>query len=78
MQVHPQGWDGPAGLGGARVVVTALVVGDELPDEGPLPGGGEVMALAGPAVLISWLGAATADAPYQDGRGHGRVAHRPR
>jgi urease accessory protein len=52
----PRGWDGPAVTGGARVLVTALVTGPVLPADGPLPGGGEVLRLAGPGVLLSWLG----------------------
>lgn len=49
------GWDGPAAVGGARVLTTVLVVGGALPAEGPLCGG-EVMRLAGPGALFSWLG----------------------
>ncbi|MBC7550022.1 MAG: urease accessory protein UreD [Cellulomonas sp.] len=49
------GWDGPAGTGGARVLVTALLVGEDGPPSGPLLGG-EVMPLAGPGVLLQWLG----------------------
>jgi len=52
----PYGWDGPAGTGGARVLVTALLVGEGGPPSGPLLGG-EVMSLAGPGVLLQWLGA---------------------
>lgn len=51
----PPGWDGPAAVGGARVLTTVLVVGEVLPTEGPLCGG-EVMHLAGPGALFSWLG----------------------
>ena len=50
------GWDGPAGTGGARVLVTALLVGEGGPPAGPLLGG-EVMPLAGVGVLLQWLGA---------------------
>lgn len=49
------GWDGPAGTGGARVLVTALLIGEGGPPSGPLLGG-EVMTLAGPGVLLQWLG----------------------
>lgn len=55
----PDGWDGPAGTGGARIIVTALFAGGPLLG-GSLPGGpllgGEVMPLAGPGLLLSWLG----------------------
>ena len=57
----PCGWDGPAVTGGARVLVTALATGPVLPADGPL-GGGEVLRLAGPGVLFSWLGHDTVDA----------------
>lgn len=67
----PDGWDGPAGTGGARILLTALLAGAERAPEGAellagaggsLPAGagpllgGEVMPLAGPGVLLSWLG----------------------
>ncbi len=51
------GWDGPAVTAGARVLVTALVTGPDLPPDGALPDGGEAMRLAGPGLLFSWLGA---------------------
>ena len=51
-----RGWDGPAVAGAARVLVTALVTGPVLPPDGPLPAGGEVLRLAGPGVLLTWLG----------------------
>lgn len=61
----PDGWDGPAGIGRARVLVTALLVG-AAPPGAPRPDdllcadlpvdGGRVMRLAGPGVLLSWLG----------------------
>lgn len=50
----PTGWDGPAGTGGARLVVTAMLAGGVVP-AGPLQGG-EVLQLAGPGVLLLWLG----------------------
>ncbi len=51
----PDGWDGPAGTDGARILLTALLVGDDLVPAGPLAGG-EVFQLAGPGVLLQWLG----------------------
>ena len=50
------GWDGPAVAGAARVLVTALVTGPDLPPDTPPACGGEVMRLAGPGVLFTWLG----------------------
>lgn len=50
------GWDGPAVVGGARVLVTALVTGPQLPPDDVLEHGGQVLRLAGPGVLFSWLG----------------------
>lgn len=50
----PDGWDGPAGTGGATILVTALLVGATVPP-GPFAGG-EVLDLAGPGVLLQWLG----------------------
>ena len=50
------GWDGPAVTGGARVLVTALVTGPHLPPDDVPSGGGEVLRLAGPGVLFTWLG----------------------
>lgn len=51
----PDGWDGAAGTGGAQIVLTALFAGGPLQGGGPLLGG-EVMPLAGPGLLLSWLG----------------------
>lgn len=51
------GWDGPAVIGGSRVLVTALVVGQDLPHDDLRVEGGEVLRLAGPGLLLSWLGA---------------------
>lgn len=52
----PAGWDGSAGTGGARVLTTVLLLGEALElVEGPVCGG-EVMRLAGPGTLFSWLG----------------------
>lgn len=48
------GWDGPAGTGGARIVVTAVLAGGQL-TPGPFHGG-EVFGLAGPGVSLLWLG----------------------
>ena len=53
----PDGWDGPAVVGSARVLVTALVTGPRLPAAGVHAGGGEAMRLAGPGLLFTWLGA---------------------
>ena len=53
----PAGWDGPAVLAGARVLVTALVTGPALPPEAVPDGGGAVLRLAGPGLLLTWLGA---------------------
>ncbi len=50
----PAGWDGPAVVGDARVLVNALLVGHDVPT-GPCPGG-EVFALAGPGALLQWVG----------------------
>lgn len=50
------GWDGPAGTGGARVLVTALAVGPHPPAHDVRVPGGEVLRLAGAGVLLSWLG----------------------
>jgi urease accessory protein len=55
-QGAPDGWDGPAVVGGARVLVTALVTGPALPPEGAQVDGGEALRLAGPGVLLTWLG----------------------
>lgn len=60
----PEGWDGPAVLGGARVVVTALVARPGLPPDlarstAPVVPGGEVLPLAGPGVLLTWVGSST-------------------
>ena len=52
----PDGWDGPAVLGSARVLVTALVTGPALPPEPAAVDGGEVLRLAGPGLLLTWLG----------------------
>ena len=52
----PTGWDGPAVTGPARVLVTALVTGPRLPPDDVPAGGGEVLRLAGPGVLFTWLG----------------------
>lgn len=60
----PAGWDGPAVIGAARVIVSALVIGGAGVGAGAgesmaLPSaveGAEVMRLAGPGVLVSWLG----------------------
>ncbi|MCW2598818.1 MAG: urease accessory protein ureD [Frankiales bacterium] len=51
----PDGWDGPAGTDGARILLTALLAGEQLLRAGPLAGG-EVLSLAGPGVLLQWLG----------------------
>lgn len=53
----PGGWDGPAVVGSARVLVTGLVTGPRLPAAGLHAGGGEAMPLAGPGLLFTWLGA---------------------
>jgi len=53
----PPGWDGPAVTGSARVLVTALLTGPHLPPDEVTAGGGEVLRLAGPGVLFTWLGA---------------------
>lgn len=60
----PDGWDGPAVLGTGRVLVTALVVGADLPDEAEVAGlpGGCAMRLAGPGVLLSRVGRDTVEA----------------
>jgi urease accessory protein len=50
------GWDGPAVTAGARVLVTALATGSCLPQDVAPPEGGEVLRLAGPGLLLSWLG----------------------
>jgi urease accessory protein len=50
------GWDGPAVLDGARVLVTALVAGPDLPDEDLRIAGGELLSLAGPGRLLTWQG----------------------
>ncbi|MEX2289580.1 MAG: urease accessory protein UreD [Mycobacteriales bacterium] len=56
------GWNGPATTGGARVLVAALVVGAKPHlDDGRVQGG-EVLDLAGPGVLYSWLGDDTVSA----------------
>ena len=52
----PPGWDGPAVTGAARVLVTALVTGPHLPADDAPCAGGEVLRLAGPGVLFTWLG----------------------
>ena len=54
----PTGSGGPAVTGGARVLLTALVTGpNPLPSPGPTAdGAGEVLPLAGPGVLLTWLG----------------------
>ena len=52
----PLGWDGPAVTGAARVLVTALVTGPHLPPDDVPVDGGEVLRLAGPGVLLTWLG----------------------
>ncbi len=52
----PQGWDGPAVTGGARVLVTALVTGPRLPPDDVRIEGGHVLRLAGPGRLLTWLG----------------------
>lgn len=51
----PGGWDGPAVLGGGRVVVTGLVVGAGIPDDLGVAGA-DVLRLAGPGALLSWVG----------------------
>lgn len=50
------GWDGPAGTGGARVLVTALSVGQCSAVHDVRVPGGELLGLAGQGVLLSWLG----------------------
>ena len=55
------GWDGPAVTGGARVLVTALLVGPQLP-AGRQVEGAQVLELAGPGILLSWLGSDTVEA----------------
>lgn len=50
----PVGWDGPAGTGGATILVTALLAGAVVPAGSFV--GGEVLDLAGPGVLLQWLG----------------------
>ena len=50
------GWDGPAVTGGARVLVTVLVTGPDLPPDDLLVDDGEVLRLAGPGRLLTWLG----------------------
>lgn len=52
----PVGWDGPCVTGTARVLVTALLTGPGLPEAWPPLDGGEVLRLAGPGVLLTWLG----------------------
>lgn len=61
----PLGWDGPAVIGEARVIVSALFVNGAGVIAGGSGGsmalpraveGAEVMRLAGPGVLVSWLG----------------------
>lgn len=51
-----KGWDGPAVLDGARVLVTALVAGPRLPAADRRVPGGELLELAGPGVLLTWQG----------------------
>jgi len=55
------GWDGPAVSGGARVLVTALLVGPDLP-VGLLVEGAQVLSLAGPGLLLTWVGSDTVEA----------------
>ncbi len=50
----PAGWDGPAVVGDARVLVSVLLVG-RLPEDPHVPAG-ELLRLAGPGLLLSWLG----------------------
>lgn len=52
----PPGWGGPAVTGGARVLVTALVAGCGQPVGDLAVDGGAVLRLAGPGLLLSWLG----------------------
>jgi urease accessory protein len=50
------GWDGPAVVDGARVLVSVLVAGPDLPAPDLTVPGGELLCLAGPGALLTWLG----------------------
>lgn len=56
----PRGWDGPAVVGGATVLVTGLLAGPHLPSAWTDCGlQADVLCLAGPGALLQWCGTDT-------------------